>query len=174
MNYKLFFFFPRRSQINFTCIFNICSVWNRQKKIAIKFMYVCQWRKGKWVLFGEKVWCHRHFPVSPIEPDTEEGLVSKRRKWHFFVLFFWSFCFSKSGQFKRVFVQETLLRLQSTIMTIKCKMTFSGNEINKLWHTFECTTYFFCTIYLFIYFCHTEWNTRIIKTITNRLINIKI
>ena len=66
----------------------------------------------------------------------------------FFVLFFWSFCFSNSKQYERVFVQETktCFDYSPTAVTIKYKMTFFGNKINKVWRIFECTTYLFCTI----------------------------
>ena len=66
----------------------------------------------------------------------------------FFVLFFWSFCFSNSKQYERVFVQETktCFDYSPNAVTIKYKMTFFGNKINKVWRIFECTTYLFCTI----------------------------
>ena len=112
--------------------------------------------KGSWVLFREKGWRLWHFPVPPTESDTEEWLVSTRRTWRLFRSFLLEpFCFSNSGQYERVFVQQTKVRFDysPTIMTTKCKTNFFSviKSIKYGIHSSALSMFFF-SVYC-VFFC---------------------
>ena len=148
-------------------LFNIRSIWKRQKKTltAIKNItleYAWEWKKGIWVFFREKAWSLAGIFLSP------------NRSWHwrmigfhtpqvtpFPFLFFWSVFFSNSGQYGRVFVQETkvLLDYSPTIMTINLKWLFAAIKSIKYGIHLRKLRIFVCTMKRNMYLL-TEWDCR--------------